>query len=206
MIDFRDRLSAQDWAAIGEVLAGDGLLLVPTETVYGVACAALRPAAVARLKRLKGRESGKPLQLLVASPGAARKCAADWPPAAERLASAGWPGALTLVLTAADTVPADLRAPDGTVGLRCPDHALLRELMARHGSLAASSANLPGKPPALDCEAAVKALGNAVELALDGGPVSGGVASTVVRVEADSLEILRIGAWSEQEVRRVAAG
>lgn len=206
MIEFREPVTAELWATIGAALAADGLLLVPTETVYGVAAAALRPAAVAALKRVKGRESGKPLQLLVPSPDAARDLAAAWPAAAARLAEAGWPGPLTLVVPAGDRVPADLVAADGTVGLRCPDHPLLCELMRRHGPLAASSANRPGEPPARDATEACAALGEQVSLTLDGGPVSGGQPSTVVSVTAAGVRVLRAGAWSEEEVRRVAAG
>jgi len=206
MIDFRKPLDAAGWAAVESAIEQDGLLLVPTETVYGVAASALRPAAVAKLKRLKGRESGKPLQLLVASPETARGLAAVWPAAAERLAQAGWPGPLTLVVQAGEGVPLELVAADGTVGLRCPDHAPLCELMQRCGPLAASSANLPGEPPALDGDAAFAALGNQVALTLDDGPVRGGKPSTVVAFADDGVRILRVGAWSEEEVRRVAAG
>ncbi len=206
MIDFRGLLDEATWATIGAALAQDGLLLVPTETVYGVAASALRPAAVARLQRLKGRESGKPLQLLVASPAAGRALAGEWPVEAQRLADAGWPGPLTLVVPAGPAVPREVVAADGTVGLRCPDHARLRELLARFGPLAASSANLPGEPPALDGAAAVAAVGQQVALALDGGAVAGGQPSTVVAVGAGGPRVLRLGAWSEEEVRRVAAG
>lgn len=178
-------------------LAADALVLVPTETVYGVAARAESPAALEALRAAKGREADKPLQLLVPSPAAARALAASWPPAAARLAERWWPGPLTLVVPAADHLPAGRAAADGTVGLRCPDHPLALALLAATGPLAASSANLAGEAPATDCAAAVAALGEFAACALDDGPVRGGVPSTVVRVTDAGVAVLRAGALAE---------
>jgi len=175
-------------------LAADGLALVPTETVYGVVARVDRPAGVAALYAAKGRPAGQPLQVLVGSPAAGRALAREWPPSARALADRWWPGPLTLVVPAADALPAEVRAADGSVGLRCPDHELARELLAAAGPLAASSANRAGEPPANTCAEAVAALGEAVAAALDDGPVRGGVPSSVVRIARGGWELLRAGA------------
>ena len=119
--------------------------------------------------------------------------------------AAFWPGALTLVVPAAAGLPREVLAADGTVGLRCPNHAGLRALLQVAGPLAASSANRSEEPPATNCAAAVAALGSWAQLALDSGPCSGGVPSSVVRLSAGELTVLRAGALDEQHLRQVAA-
>lgn len=193
-------------AAAARALAAGEPVLVPTETVYGIACRIDRPTAIAALLAAKGRPDGKPLQVLVDGAQSALDLALEPPAAARRLAEALWPGPLTLVLAARPGTPAEVVAADGTIGLRCPDHADLRRLLARTGPLAASSANLAGEPPATNCEAAVAALGAAVGLAADGGPCRGGVPSTVVRVRDEEIDVLRQGAVSAAEIERVAGG
>ena len=187
------------------VLADGGLLLFPTETVYGVGARWDRADAVAAVYNAKGRPADKPLQVLVGSVEAARSMAAIDDPAFERLAAAFWPGALTLVVPAAAGLPREVLAADGTVGLRCPNHAGLRALLQVAGPLAASSANRSEEPPATNCAAAVAALGSWAQLALDSGPCSGGVPSSVVRLSAGELTVLRAGALDEQHLRQVAA-
>jgi release factor glutamine methyltransferase len=190
------------FAALAALEAGE-LILFPTETVYGIGARCDRPAAIARLYAAKGRDAGKPLQILVADASTARRLAADWPPMAEALAARFWPGPLTLVVPASEAVPADLRAADGTVGLRCPDLPLLTRLLAAAGPLAASSANRAGQPPATTRAEAVACLGDAAAVALDGGTAREGVASTVVRLGAAGVEILRQGALSAADIEAV---
>lgn len=190
--------------AAASVLAEGRLLIFPTETVYGIGARWDRPDAVAAVYAAKGRPADKPLQVLVGSVAAARSMAAASDEVAERLAAAFWPGALTLVVPAAPGLPREVLGDDGTVGLRCPDHAGLRALLQVTGPLAASSANRSGEPPATCCADAVAALGDQAGLALDGGPCQGGVPSSVVRVRDGRLTVLRAGALDEAELRRVA--
>lgn len=191
-------------AAAAQALAAGEPVLVPTETVYGIAARIDRPTAIAALLRAKGRPDGKPLQVLVDGVESALDLALEPPPAARRLAEAFWPGPLTLVVAALSGIPIEVVAGDGSIGLRCPDHADLRRLLARTGPLAASSANLAGEPPATDYGAAVAALGASVGVAADGGPCRGGVPSTVVRVRPDGAEVLRQGALSAGAIEQVA--
>ncbi|MBI5831855.1 MAG: threonylcarbamoyl-AMP synthase [Armatimonadetes bacterium] len=186
------------------ILAEGGLLLFPTETVYGIGARWDRADAVSAVYLAKGRPADKPLQVLVGSAAAARFMAAAQAPAFERLASAFWPGALTIVVPAAPGLPREVLAADGTVGLRCPNHAGLRALLQVSGPLAASSANRSTEPPATNCADAVAALGDYAQLALDSGPCVGGVPSTVVRLVGDELTVLRAGALDEARLREVA--
>lgn len=195
-------LSDEQLAHLVAALEAGGLALVPTETVYGVVARLDSAAGIAALREAKRRDADKPLQVLVADPGAARGLAGGWPAAAERLAVAYWPGPLTLVVPAGPAAPAAVRAADGTVGLRCPEHLLMRQILARTGPLAASSANLAGDPPAVTCRAAVDALGASAAVAVDGGGIVAGVPSSVVRVSDAGIEVLREGALSRAEVTR----
>lgn len=185
---------------LANVLETGGVVVVPTETVYGVAARLDRPAAIRRLRTVKRRPDGKPLQVLVADVAQAVRLALEWPPAAVRLAESFWPGPLTVVVPAAAAVPDGVVAPDGTVGLRCPGPPALRQLLELSGPVAASSANLAGEPPATDCDGALAVL-SAVDAALDTGPAVGGVPSTVVAITGDGWRILRQGALDETSLR-----
>lgn len=168
-----------------ETLRRGGVVIVPTETVYGVACHPDFPEALERIRKIKGRERDKPFQLLAADAAAVWADGAARSPAAERAAEQ-WPGALTLVLPT---------AKGHTEGYRVPDLPLLRRLIALCGGLLrCTSVNLSGEPPAKDAREAVAALGDAVDLTLDGGPSRLGVASTVAALGADgAVTILRQG-------------
>ena len=185
-------------SAVEAIEAGQ-LVGVPTETVYGLACA-LTDEALARLMRAKGRPEGKAITLLVDSLEQVRALA-ELPAAAERLAERFWPGPLTLVLPlrkSADLPGAVVGSgSDGrpTAGFRLPDHAVPRALAARLGPLPLTSANLSGQPDSLDAGNLAAILGSAVAIVLDSGRVPGGVPSTVAFVsETGEISILREGA------------
>lgn len=170
--------------AAAERLLGGGAVILPTETVYGIACHPAFPAALDRIRALKRRPSAQPFQLLADGAETVWAAGAIRTPAAERLAAC-WPGALTLVLP---------MEQGGDEGFRVPDHALLRALIRRCGGLLrCTSVNVHGEPPARDAAEAAAALPGA-DLLLDGGPARMGVASTVARVGADgTLTVLRQG-------------
>jgi len=178
-----------------EALRGGGVVAFPTETVYGLAVHPGKPAARARLRRVKGRDSRKPFQLLLASRRAAMARCPSMPAAARRLARACWPGPLTLVV----------RARNGRwVGLRVPDHPVARSLARRcGGALVATSANLSGEPPARTAREALDALGDRVDFVLDGGKTDLGAASSVVRVSEDGWQVLREGAIGKREIAAI---
>lgn len=182
--------------AVGEaarVLASGGVVAVPTETVYGL-CASLDcPGALTRLWGIKGRESGAPIAMLLSTPEEIPHWAAvpDWalPMLRELL-----PGMLTLVLPSRRR-ETDALGSAGTVGIRVPDHAISRALLARLGGpIAATSANRAGEPPLPDAAAIAAEMGAEVDLILAGGPAGSGLASTVADLTGSPPRLLREGA------------
>jgi L-threonylcarbamoyladenylate synthase len=167
-------------------------VIVPTDTVYGIAAHPAHPAAVRRICTIKGRPTGKPIALLAADAEAAVRFGADFPDAAERLAAKHWPGALTLVLPCGG----------GYEGFRVPAHDAVRRLIALcGGTLRVTSANLSGEMPARDAAEALRDIGLEADLVLDGGTSPGGIASTVVKVAPDgAVTLLREGAVESSKV------
>ncbi len=184
--------------AAAHVRAG-GLLILPTDTVYGIGALASDAAGVSRLLAAKGRDRRMPPPVLVADPAQAADAVARLPDAARALIGAFWPGALTLVLDARADLDWDLGESGGTVALRMPDHPLALELLRRTGPMAVTSANRTGLAPATDAAAALAAFPGRVVLAddaagphgadillLDGGPTPGPVPSTIVSLAGGS--------------------
>jgi L-threonylcarbamoyladenylate synthase len=184
-------------AALHTLDAGD-LVVIPTDTVYGVA-AALTPAAIDKVFAVKGRPHDKPLPVLGASLLQLGSVAA-FDDRARRLAEAYWPGPLTLVLPRSSGFEIDLgRSGDATIAIRVPDHALARLVLERSGPLAVTSANLSGETPATTVDEARAWLGDRVTTYLDGGRCEGAEPSTVLSL-TDGPDLLRAGPISEREL------
>lgn len=180
---------------VAALLAG-GAVILPTDTVYGVATATSVRGSTAALFRLKRRPTDVALPVLCADEAQARSLAGVLPPRADRLMSACWPGPLTLVVPRRDGLDLDLGGPDDrTIGLRVPDAALVRAIAGRTGPLACTSANRHGEPPAATAADAAAALGPGVAAVLDGGRCDG-LPSTVVGWEGGEHRILRQGGLS----------
>ncbi len=179
------------------------LVVLPTDTVYGIAADAFDAAAVRELLAAKGRGREMPPPVLVSSPATLDALAVDVPGYARALVEAFWPGALTVVCRAQPSLQWDLGDTRGTVAVRMPDHAVARELLERTGPLAVSSANLTGMPAAIDADQAEEMLGDAVHVLLDGGSAPGGSASTIVDATADQGRVLRAGAISLERLNAV---
>lgn len=167
-------------------------VIVPTDTVYGVAVDPTRDGATARLFAVKARPTDVALPVLAADAEQAFSLCASVPEVARRLADAHWPGGLTIVLPRHPDLTWDLGgADDSTIGLRVPDHDVPRSLAADVGPLATTSANRHGRPTPETAAAAVAELPG-VAAVVDGGPCVG-APSTVVAVVGDELRILREG-------------
>lgn len=187
------------------VLAAGGLVVYPTETVYGLAADATNAKAVERLVALKGREPGKAIALLVADRAMAESLALGVPPAAALMMERFWPGPLTIVLDAQPSLPAPLTAGTGTIGLRVSSHPVATALVRALGRpVTAPSANPAGCRAPVCVEAALAYFGEGVELYLDGGRVAGEPSSTVVDAR-DAVRVLRAGAISPVAVRAAVA-
>jgi len=195
-----------DIARAAAILRQGGLVVFPTETVYGLGANALDAGAVRRIYALKGRPSSSPLIVHVASIEQARSLAAEWLPEAERLARQYWPGPLTLVVAKKDVIPDEATASLPTVGLRMPRHPVALELIAAAGvPVAAPSANRFTQLSPTTAEHVRQAFGVETPFLLDGGPCEVGLESTVIAVTRDGLEVLRPGMANVPDAGTAAA-
>jgi L-threonylcarbamoyladenylate synthase len=188
------------------VRKGD-LVVIPTDTVYGVAADAFSPAAVQKLLDAKGRTRQSPPPVLVPGIATLEALAAEIPEAVRNLVDAFWPGGLTIVLPAQPSLAWDLGDTEGTVAVRMPDNRIALELLEETGPLAVSSANRTGMPAATTAQEAMDMLGESVEVYLDGGE-SESTASTIVDATAlvapgGKVTILREGAITRSQLREV---
>lgn len=180
-------------------------VVIPTDTVYGIAADGFSAAAVQRLLNAKRRGRDMPPPVLVSDPAVMMALGTDIPDPAKALAERFWPGALTLILTAQPSVRLDLGETRGTVAIRVPDQALARELLRRTGPLAVSSANVSGQPAATGVESAIDQLGESVAVYLDDGPTPGEVPSTIVDFTRSHYgEVVRRGRIGIDELRQVS--
>jgi L-threonylcarbamoyladenylate synthase len=191
-------------AALAAVLGGD-LVVLPTDTVYGIGADAFRPAAVAGLLVAKGRGRHMPPPVLVGSVRAATALVEDLGPYGQQLIDEFWPGGLTLICRANRSLKWDLGDTKGTVAVRMPQHPIALELLKETGPMAVSSANLTGAAAATTAENAREQLGDSVQVYLDGGPCEDNVPSTMVDLTDDMPRLLRSGAVSIGRLREVAA-
>jgi L-threonylcarbamoyladenylate synthase len=193
------------------------LVVLPTDTVYGLAADAFSHEGVQKLLDAKGRGRQSPPPVLIGNAAALEGLAQDVPQLAHKLAETFWPGALTMILKAQPSLTWDLGETKGTVALRMPDHKIALALLQETGPLAVSSANLTGEPAATTCQQAEQYLGAKVKVYLDGGASPKGEASTIVDMTdlVDSLsddgeivttgkvKIVRRGALSEKKLATV---
>jgi L-threonylcarbamoyladenylate synthase len=174
-----------------ETVRRGGLIVYPTDTVYGLGCDPFNPAAVASLFRAKGR-SARAVPVLCSSVGKTEELV-SLSVRAKRLARLHWPGALTIVAPLKRSVPGMLTQGSPDLGVRVPDHALCVKLIGACGGwLTGTSANLSGRPSAKSVEEAYGQLRDSVYMYLDGGRLYG-TESTVVRVVGEKVTILRVG-------------
>lgn len=180
------------------------LVVLPTDTVYGIGADAFDGTAVAALLAAKGRGRAMPPPVLVPDARTLEGLAADVPDVARTLVEAFWPGPLTLVCWAQPSLQWDLGDTGGTVAVRMPHHAVALELLGLTGPLAVSSANLTGRPAATTAGEARDQLGESVAAYLDGGPTGQSVPSTIVDVTRTRTQVLRFGALDLQALQAVA--
>lgn len=188
------------------LLRGGGIVAVPTDTVYGIAADMALPDAIERLFAAKRRPPEKAVAVLLADVSQAEALGV-MSPAARVLGERFWPGGLTLVLPVRSGVhlPRVLAGGAQTIGVRVPDHPAPRALAAILGPLPTTSANVSGEPDARDAQEIAGRLGEALALVIDGGPIRGGLASTVVDCTGERPVVRRLGAIPEAEIARALA-
>lgn len=180
------------------------LVAFPTETVYGLGANALDPVAVRRIFQAKQRPSTSPLIVHVDSIAMARELVSEWPREAGLLAERYWPGPLTLILPKRPCVPGIVTAGLPTVGLRVPNHPLALALIREAGvPIAAPSANRFTQLSPTSAQHVRTALGEAVDMILDGGPADVGIESTVLSLAALPARLLRPGMVSRRDIERL---
>lgn len=189
--------------AAHRALSSGRLVVMPTDTVYGLAADAFDSSAVTDLLRAKGRGRDMPVPVLVGSWHTIDGLVLGVRQAARDLIRAFWPGALSLVVHQAPSLAWDLGDARGTVMLRMPLHPVALELLRTVGPLAVSSANISGRPPAVTAADAQAQLGGSAAVYLDGGPAEHALASTIVDLTGDTPRILRVGAVSTSEIAEV---
>lgn len=192
-------------AAAAEAIAAGRLVVLPTDTVYGLGADAFAADAVQGVLRAKGRSRDMPVPVLVGSWSGIDGLMTVVPDAVRRLVRAFWPGGLTLVVEHASTLAWDLGDARGTVAVRMPLHPVALELLERTGPLAVSSANVSGQPPATTAEQAREQLGEAVAVYLSAAATPSAVASTILDVTGPTPRLLRAGAVSLGALREVVS-
>ena len=182
------------------------MVLLPTDTVYGIAADAFSAAATAGLFEAKRRSRRFPLPVLIRSPKQLAGLCTVVPEAAERLMAAYWPGPLTIIVPSEPNLAWDLGDAQGTVAVRMPFDDVTLDVIRNVGPLAVTGANLAGQPPAPTAEAAQQQLGEAVQVYVDDGPRRGRRPSTVVDLTRAAPAVLRDGAVDGDQALRVARG
>jgi L-threonylcarbamoyladenylate synthase len=184
------------------ILNKGGLIVFPTDTVYGLAAKFDEPEAIERIYQVKGRDQTKALAVLVANLDQIKIISPGISENTSKLIKYFWPGALTLILEKRE----DLKAPlsiDNSIGIRIPDDRFVRELSERIGPLATTSANRSGFPNTTKVDEVLAQIGNLVDLILDGGECEGGIPSSVVDCRSEEVKILRDGAIPKEEIYRI---
>jgi L-threonylcarbamoyladenylate synthase len=188
--------------AAGSVRRGE-LVVLPTDTVYGIGADAFSAGGVASLLAAKGRGRDMPVPVLVAAPTTLHGLVAQFPESGWDLVDAYWPGALTIVARHQPSLQWDLGDARGTVALRMPLHPVAIELLTEVGPMGVSSANRSGQPPATTASEAQDQLGTSVEIYLDGGQTADNVPSSIIDLTGDAPKLLREGALTFDQIAKV---
>jgi len=181
-----------------------GVIAFPTDTVYGIGASLAHPLALSRIFDIKGRDRARTLPVLLSSPADVSIVTPSVDAEMLALARHFWPGPLTIAVPAIDSLPEEVVADDGTVGVRVPNHSVALTLAYRcGGAIAATSANLSGQPPACRAEEIDTSLAEMLDIVLDGGLAPCGLASTVIRREGATIVCIRDGAIPAETIETV---
>lgn len=189
-------------AAAAAIKRGE-LVVLPTESMYGIAADPFSPAGVARLREAKGLGLTSPIGILVASPRMVNGLAASIGVDGRALIEAFWPGELTLMVREQPTLAWSMGGEDGVISVRMPLHPVALDVVSRTGPLAVTGAQRAGAPTSRTCQDAEDQFGDDVTVYLDGGPAGDGPPSSVVDVTGGTPVLLRTGAFSENDLRDV---
>ena len=189
--------------AASTIRRGD-LIVLPTDTVYGIGADAFSSSGITALVGAKGRGRDMPVPVLVGSPSTLHGLVSKFPENGWDLVDAFWPGALTIVARHQPSLQWDLGDARGTVALRMPLHPVAIELLTQTGPLGVSSANKAGQPAPTNASEAQDQLGTLVDVYLDGGPTAGNIPSSIIDLTGDAPRLLREGSLTFDEIAKVA--
>lgn len=201
LLDWR---SEPDLPTAAEAIRSGSLIIVPTDTCYGLACDAFDADAVTRLKSVRSMPTATPLTVLAADAEVVNALASNMSPTAQALAQEFWPGPLTMLMHAQASLQWDLGAFPDSVAIRVPNHDVLRALLRMSGPLAVSQASPVGEKPPYTVDEALLALNAQVEVAVEGGRLPGAGLSTLVDCREGQLDMLRTGGIAAGDLLRVA--
>jgi len=177
-----------------EIILSGGVVAVPTESFYGLAVSVRDENAIHRLMLIKKRPEKNPILILISSADDLDRYVAQIPPLAMKLIRRFWPGGLTLVFQGKENLSPMLTSATGQIGVRLSSHPVPTELARLAGvAITGTSANVSGEPPCRSAAQVVKAIGNDIDLVIDGGETQGGNVSTVLNVTVQPPEVLREG-------------
>lgn len=204
-IDFRKKIENKKIDEAAKILKDGGIIIFPTETVYGIGANGLDEKAVEKIYVAKERERNKPLILLISDKEMLGKIAENISDTEMKLIDAFWPGPLTLILKRKNIVPDVVTAGSETVGVRMTSGEIAKKLIEKcNFPITAPSANISGKPTGTNITHILEELGDKVDCIIDGGDSKAGIESTIVRVIDEIPHILRLGAITFEQIKNVA--
>lgn len=188
---------------VARVLKEKGIIVYPTDTIYGMGADCLSPEAIKKIYSLKKRKAIKPISVVISDVEDVEKIAVDIPPSFWEIADKFWPGPLTLILKASPDIPAELCGDSRTIGVRLPALPWLRELVREAGvPVTATSANISGEGVYTSVKKIVKAFSGKVEMIVDAGDIKDTRPSTLLDITSGKLKIIREGAFSSQKLKK----
>jgi L-threonylcarbamoyladenylate synthase len=200
-LDLKNNKSYKDLEIPANIIKNGGIVVFPTETVYGIGTNGLDKEAVERLYKVKERPLSKPISLLVSDFEMIERVAKNISEIEYKIIKKFFPGPLTIILNKKDIVPDIVTSGGSTVGIRMPDEEITRKLIEYAGvPIAAPSANISDKPCKIDVQDIIKEFGDSVDYFIDGGKSKLGISSTIVKVENNTIKILREGSISKKEI------
>lgn len=203
-LDLKKNKNSKKLEIPANIIKQGGIVVFPTETVYGIGTNGLNKEAVERLYMIKKRSLNKPISLLVSDFEMIEKIAKNITEVEYRIMEKFFPGPLTIILSKQDIVPNIVTSGGDTVGIRMPEEVTSRKLIEYAGvPIAAPSANISGKPSGIDLQEIIKEFGDKVDYYIDGGKSKIGISSTIVKVENNAIKILREGSISKKEIENI---
>lgn len=200
--DFRENINKEEVKSSIKMLKEGKILVVPTDTVYGICSDATNEKAVDKIFRIKNRNKNNPLNILVSSVDMAKKYTKNFNKIAETLANKFWPGALTMVFEKNDLIPKIVTANKETIGVRIPDNEVTLNIINELNlPIACPSANISGRPSGTVVEDIKSDFKDNVDIYIDCGPSKIGIESTIVKINENSVEILRQGKITKEEIK-----